>query len=218
MPTGYTDSLEKSGWNVKKWLKEDAIRALGVCVAFRDHGKMTEAQIIAGLKEAVKTNNNDNYYEKELVLEEANLKLFKGRSRKEWQAVLDSNIKEAKKRLDDEIASVSKTAPKYQKAVEEIKALRAKSKVEAVHNLVDFALEQLEMVEDEYEVSKHTIDSYERISLLSLDQFIMETTDGCISSIAYYKREIAERKARDINPTSRLDFYLQVVKECDKYL
>ena len=86
MPTGYTDNLDKNGFDTKKWVAESLARAFGVCVVLRDEGDMSEEAIIERLRE----NAESSYYDK--ALKEANTKIEKLSSMTIVKKILSTRI------------------------------------------------------------------------------------------------------------------------------
>ncbi len=211
MPTGYTAKLEELDWNLKKWLTEDLVRGLGVCVSMRDNGDMTRAQIIEGIKTAF----NPNTYDKEqLEKAEAKLKLFKSRNRSEWKKVWEKETQEAKARYENDLEEKAKKSPKYKKALRELEFLRESSNTEAIQAITKFALDQLNSVKDEFEPSPWLKESYERLASTLLSDFIKSQMIWVEGDVQYYKGRIAEYEVKD----NRLDFYMELIQEVDKHL
>lgn len=95
MATGYTARLEKRNYDVKRWIKEDAVRAMGVCVMLRDHqGELDEEGIREALKASDEESESGGYHTERLKQAGVFLVEAAKRTDDEWKA--QYNIERAK--------------------------------------------------------------------------------------------------------------------------
>lgn len=145
MPTGYTSRLEKINYDVKRWLKEDLVRGMGICIMLRDSGAKSEAEIKSFLKEEA---NKDDYHTVELEKARSQLDHLLARSESAWEAAFQKETAEAEARYQVTITFFNRNQEKHLQATNEVTDLLAKAiksdESESVIGTLRFAKEQLE--------------------------------------------------------------------------
>jgi hypothetical protein len=200
MPTGYTDELDKSGFDTKKWITESIVRAFGVCVAFRENGRMTKEEILKALKKS------GTYYEKELKKAIAEVEKLKIMDETQWNAMMQ-------KANEDEMnfyKERSKEHKDIREGHEKVKTALVKFKNEDIStvtaNIVRFGLEQLDLVKGDYKEEALPTPCG------NANEFKTVTLEKAHKDIVYYRNELNNEKEREME---RLDVYKQVLKDCE---
>ncbi len=143
MPTGYTAALKEMKYDVRRWLKESAIRAMGVCIMFRDEGTLSQKEMEAKLKKAAE---KDDYYDKELKRAKARLAKAEMLTPKGWADEYDAERAKAQKDYDKRVVEHNREKEAHIAALTEVERLAkaAKGQGEVIVNTLKFAKEQIE--------------------------------------------------------------------------
>jgi len=141
MPTGYTSNLETRNYDLKGWLKESVIRAMGVCVTLRDDSDLTEKEIKTKLKKS-----GESYYEKALKESKQKLKIFTDSTDKQLEHNYAQLVIQATKQAKADEEDYNRKKALHVKSLNDANSLYEKStgKAELIRNTLKFAVEQLE--------------------------------------------------------------------------
>ena len=209
MPTGYTADLENRKYDVKGWLKENVIRAMGVCVSLRDEGRMT----VKDIKNALKKDLSEPYHTKRVRESKANLTEFQSlsdaelkiRYAKERDAAKIDFIKR-KKEFDEKKAAhlkaITETSTLYNQAIQEKQG-------EVIVNTLKFALEQLNSA---FNFDYGSGPYRDKILDHSFEEWIAETDRKLNWDVDYHTKESARENTRTDN---RLNEYTKFVDWID---
>ncbi len=143
MPTGYTARLESLGYDVKRWLKESAIRAMGVCITLRDEGDLPESEIKARLAR----ETEESYYSQQLRKAQDELARLLALSEEDWEREYTATLLEAQADYDRRVKEFEEKKRKHAQCTAEVSVMlqraREQRQGEVVVNTLAFALEQL---------------------------------------------------------------------------
>lgn len=209
MPTGYTAQLEQH-WDVNRWLRQEVVRALGVCVMLRDSGDMTDKQIL----ESLKPKNEESYYAESVKAAHERLKYLRALTRAEWKAKYTMDLEEAIQDFRQEKERASEKESKFRKVITQIQAFQKNAKSEAGRRVAEFALEQINMVKSEFEPSVHSREALIKLSNMSVSEYTKKTIAECRRSLAFSKKELEGEKRRN---KDRLKYYEDLLKDCDAF-
>lgn len=141
MPTGYTAALTKRNYNLKQWLLNDVIRAIGVCVMLRDESSDLNCnQIRAKLVEHVEYAEKQKAKLTEVVERH---KQYLNMSATAWltsftaesSRVREENEKRKQEHVDGHRA--------HEKALSKLRLLLAKAEGEVTVGVLKFAADQV---------------------------------------------------------------------------
>ncbi len=140
MGTGYTNALEKMGFDMKRWMKENIIRGMGVCVTMRDDSYDLNSEEIADRLR----HESGGYYEKALAEAAAVLAAAEARTQPEWEArALGLHQAERVEGAEKEkVYQERKEA--HEKALEVAERMLARATGEVATGTCRFAVEQLQ--------------------------------------------------------------------------
>lgn len=145
MPTGYTKALEDNGYDLKKWIKQDIARGMGMCVMLRDDGPKTEAEILESFSES-------NYHAEALQKAIAAFQYSEVRTQKDWEFAYKKELTTAMldydKRVEETNAKIKKHKKCQAQVTEMLNQATARREGEAVVNSLKLACEQLETAMD----------------------------------------------------------------------
>ena len=206
MPTGYTAQLDENEFDVGRWVTESLPRAFGICVAFRDSGKMTREEILKALEEGAETAGD--YDKKKLdkaVHQLEKLRFFQdGQWTEEMERVNTEAIESAiKPNLKSE--RVKRGHARTRKILSDFLLSDIS---EITKNIVQFGLEQLD-------VAKSDEENYIPKIYTDVNDFKKEALRSAQWDVNYHKKEMVETKKRE---TERLDGYKQVLKDVEEHL
>ena len=213
MPTGYTAQLQDMKYDVKRWLKESAIRAMGVCVMLRDHsGKMSQDQIADALKE--NTNSDFGYHTKALKDAQKHLKETELREPDEWKKEYEASVKAAEKDYAASLAKWEKGKAAHEKALRECQELQARAKRESANEVVQgtlkFAIEQItQTIGFDYDRLPYKDSVLEQ----TLAQWKRGRYESAVRQVAYHEKELEKAKARHYD---RYNAYKEFIEFVDK--
>jgi hypothetical protein len=208
MPTGYTAQLKEMKYDVRRWLKESAIRAMGVCVMFRDAGNLSQQEMEAQLaREAEK----DDYYIKELKRARERLAKAETLTPKGWQDEYEADLARAQRDYEKRVQEHNREKEAHIAALGEVERIAklAKGKGEVIVNTLSFAQEQIQSgLQFDYghapyreEVLDQDLASYKAASL-----------NKALRDVAYYTEEAKKNDARQVD---RLSAYRDFCKFVD---
>jgi hypothetical protein len=211
MPTGYTASLEEKGYDVRRWLKEDAIRAMGVCIMLRDEPSgLTEAEIKERL---LKNAGKDDYHTKRVTEARARLAEVHMLTPKGWEDEYIKAKSVAQAAYDARLAEHTQKKEAHAKAMQEVDALAVAAKEacedEVVTGTLNFASEQLHKA---YDFDYGSAPYRESVLDQSLEDFRVQTIQKLERDIAYHTAEGGRSSARD---GARLKGFLEFVQFVD---
>ena len=143
MPTGYTDDLDKNGFDTKKWVTESLVRAFGV---YEDEGYIPEKVILQRLKK----NAESSYYDKEL--KKANIKLenLNSMSDEQWETMMQEANTKKMEYYGETNKERTKIREGHIKVQNELTKFLTEDISEVTRNIVKFGLEELDLVEGDY--------------------------------------------------------------------
>lgn len=206
MPTGYTAELDDSPeLTTADWIKKHLVRNFGVCVNLRDHGTMSEEEILAFLEEQVDKSSN-------LYLKEYNKAL------EELNKISEMSFDEKKKLYDVEVARIQnyneksineahQTKLRHQKVIEELQKVKNNAHYDVLENIAQFGLDQLELVKSETQPYLQDIPSYKT----HIDSKVKKLRRDVI----YYSEKYTKCRERE---RERLEAYKQIVKRVNDIL
>ena len=219
MPTGYTYLLQERNYDVKKWLKEDVIRAMGLCSSLREEGNLSEGQIIALLDNFVPCQRATSY-KSDLKEAEKELGLLLKKTDAQWKRKFNLDLSAERKRYQESLDKYTLEKGNMKKAREECFNLLSsqvnKQNEDSVFiGTLKFALSQIDLVLN----SEYSTPPY-RSAILDFD-FWGEYKDYeinlCESRVASYKKRILansqQPKPKKINYSKE---YIKFTKLVDK--
>jgi len=145
MATGYVHSLKERNYDVKRWLKEDLVRAMGLMIEFRDEGNLTEEEILKRFQEK-EAKPTEGYHERALREAIEKFDRFVVLSKKEQRAQYTKARAESRKQYDERVKTNRAEALKYKEAlaeIERIQKLEPPLKDPVVEGTLKFAHQQL---------------------------------------------------------------------------
>lgn len=187
MPTGYTARLEEMKYDVRRWLKESAVRALGVCVMLRDAGDMDQTEIAKRLKADAE---HDDYHSKRLAEAKAEMEKVRLYGPAEWESSFMATKAKAESAYEARVAEQNRKKASHRKAMNEVAALNAKAEAsgsEVIKGTLNFAMSQLEESyrfdygSEPYreDVLKQSLAEYREATLKSLERDVQyHTVEG----------------------------------------
>jgi hypothetical protein len=145
MPTGYTASLERKDFNLKRWLKEDIVRAFGVCMHVRDEGDMTEEALRESLK---KRDEEKSLYEDSFKKDVSEHEKYLNMPLPEYTAYYEAEKEKAQKYYDERFKKFENGRKKTLFCIKTVSALllnpeQRPIKGELIVNALGLAREQL---------------------------------------------------------------------------
>lgn len=188
MPTGYTACLEEMGFNVAKWLRTVAPRAMGMCVMLReDPFSLTEAEILARLERA-----NGSYYRDGIARAESQLAEWKAWGRDEWEAARVAANTKAAQAHREQVAADRIKAAGYNAASAQVQKLLAAATAEIDINTLKFALQQIltSKQDERFEPGAPAL-------VADWQAYRDETTAKTAADLAYHHKHLAEDSGRD---------------------
>lgn len=205
MPTGYTSQLQGMKYDVKRWLKESLVRAMGVCVMFRDDGDLDEKQIVSRLKKDTKNTS----HVKALVAAQKKLKGYEARSKEDWAAAHKTAYAKEDKSFKKWTAELANAKAKHEGARAELQRLLVVApKDELIVNTLKFGVSQIELVlESEFTSYKDDILS------LNVSRWTKKMIDSAKWDVDYHTTEQKESEEREYD---RLGSYTKFVNFVDK--
>jgi len=199
MPTGYTVGLEERKYNVKEWITQDVVRAFGICIELRDDGKLDEEEILKKLDK-----EKDSHYEESLKEKTKELELVKERTKEEWEELCKTSYDEQLLYHEKEKEKIKKKTVIWNDVLGQLNSLKDLSKKEINSNIINFAIEQWQLVEDEYK----KVYSTEPIQKTwkEYKKFIVEMAE---QDLKYYSERKAEEEKRN---NERLEAYKELIE------
>lgn len=193
MPTGYTAKLEEMGYDVSRWLKENVVRAMGVCVTLRDNDDMTADEIAAALKK----EKANSFHAKKLAKAQKALKLLDRSSETARKKRYNKEFNEAHARYAKDLAKFEKKKEKHAESIETTKKLLSKAEAngesELTVNTLKYALEQLTRAYDfDYGSGCYKPDILNR----NYEQWLAALYKESNFNIAYHTKEMKSEKSR----------------------
>ena len=204
MPTGYTSELDKNDFDVKKWITESLVRNFGVCVAFRDSGEITKEEMLKAFEESAK----NSYYKRELAKTITEMGKLTKLSDREWEETMEETNKRNKEYCDKTNAERRGVREGHEKTRLWLSGLLTCDISEVTRNIVQFGLDQLKVVESDYE--------RENAPTLFTDiEILKEHRLGDVQShIDYCKKELIKERERE---TERLEVYKRILEDVDNF-
>jgi hypothetical protein len=211
MPTGYTDSLERSDWDLLKWLTENIPRAFGCLVTLRDHSfDLDKDQIIYYLQKEI----DDSYYAKALEKARSNLEIARAKTDVQWAREFEVKCEESQEEYNQRLKENQEKKIKYDEAVlkmKEFKDFATGNLGEEFKGMSEFPLEQLEMVKGEFD---SVFDSRLSGKHNGWEDYKYDTIQNLESSIPRYEDELHKEKTRE---RERMEFYIKWVRAVKQF-
>ncbi len=212
MPTGYTARLEEMKYDVRRWIKESAVRAMGICVMLRDDGDKTQTEIEDRLK---KSADSDNYYRKSAAEKAARLDTLNKFTPSEWQNEYAATRTKAQADYDKRLKEQNHKKELHIKSLNEAEKLlsvaREQRKSDAVTGTLSFAVSQLrESLSFDYGHPPYK----ESVLSQTLDQFTAATLNETARDADRHAEEAKKEAARQ---TDRLGAYRELTEFVDEY-
>lgn len=209
MPTGYTADLEARNYDVKSWLKENVIRGMGVCIALRDHGKMTVEEIIGALKK----DESESYHANKLKEAQQALTDFKSLNAAQLFQQYEKELAEAEKKYVERCKKFNEKKTLHLKATAETTALYNKAveekQGEVIVNTLRFALDQLNQAFSfDYRSGPYREDILDQ----TFDEWNIAKRKKLLWDIEYHGRELPKEENRNFD---RLNEYKNFVEWVD---
>jgi hypothetical protein len=207
MPTGYTAQLEKNGFDVRRWLTEDVIRAFGVCVMMREDSMgLSRDEILDRLKR----ERDSNSYTANAIKAHAELKDAENRTDEQWKALFEKQVADIEALNALRLAEFNTKKKQHENALEEIIRLAATATGEFEIGVLKFAVEQLTMV---------IKDDFRHPFLMpvpaSVAKYKADMIKQCRSDIGFYEKLRDEEYARN---NDRLVHYQSWLNFVDKHM
>ena len=212
MPTGYTSKLESRNFDVKTWLKEDLVRAMGICASLRDHADLTQDQILTGLR----NDSSSSYYVDRLKAELDTLAELKARSDQDWSQIYATQRKLEQERYDVRVKENEEKLQAYRKAMEITTAASQKIKQHApkdkgiTRGVLELAAQQLQVGIEEYSQPPYCpnilnldLENYRKWKILEAERLIE------------YLKEQSEKEKRQTDDNNRSELYSAFCNQID---
>ena len=211
MPTGYTAVISEDEFNFKKWILEDLVRGLGVCITLRDDSRSLTSEEIA---DRLKAKVENSYHKKSLKEAKAKLVLYKKASEKELRDEFES-YKQAQDAYDTEkLNEAIALMDRYGKTLKQLKELKSKANTEFLNNLFDFGIEQVtSSIAWDNMINSYT-ERLQELSKLDYSKWIDAKLEGLQRDIAYHEEGAKEEFDRE---NERYKYYQELVKFMDKH-
>lgn len=210
MATGYTSMLEEMDYDVPRWLKERAVRAMGVCATLRDDDWALSEKDIR--KRLASFEDKDDYHERAVKEAERKLKAVGEKTQAEFKSEYTKDRAAAEKRYEKDLVEFTKKKAQYVQSLAEIDRLIAKAEKtkpqgeggDVVTGTLRFAREQIEStIQFDFRNDGPYKDS---ILETPFDKWVKEQMTGPERDIAYHTKEI-EQKAKRFQGGNRIDLY-----------
>jgi hypothetical protein len=141
MPTGYTARLKEMKYDVRRWLKESAVRAIGVTMVLRDDGELSEAEIKKRLKDR---HSDDPYHAKKLKEAAAKLREARTWDENDWQTHFEDELAKAQRDYKKRVKEHNEGKEAHIAALNEVERIaKVKGQDEVTAGVLKFAKEQL---------------------------------------------------------------------------
>lgn len=205
MPTGYTAELKEMKFDVKRWLKESAIRAMGVCVMMRDSGKKTQKELEKAMR------SEESYHGPKLKEAMELLSQVKRWGHGEWVREYERERARAQKAYDKRLKEHNEEKEAHAATLNEIRRMQksAHGKSDIIVNTLKFASDQVSSGMDfDYGHKPYREDILDQ----SLDEFRKATIDKAQEDVEYHRGKLMEDDART---KERADAYAEFVKFVD---
>jgi hypothetical protein len=213
MPTGYTDRLERMGYDTRRWIKEEMVRAMGVCVMFRDNGAMSEADIKKKLEE-ISTQKSYHTQRLEEITDE--LSAARARPESDWEKILKQEKTAAADEYANRVREFETKKEAHEKSTREVRALikiaESQRESELILNTLKLALEQLNSAyQFDYGSPPYRPDVLDPD--LTLQKFINKKFQELGRSVEYH----SERRSKELDSDdNRYRSYCQFTDFIDK--
>lgn len=206
MPTYYTDRL-LSKKNLKMWLKEDIVRALGICVSLRDNGPMTQLEVEKALaKEGV-----PDYHEQRLEELIAEKNIFEGKSDTELLEIFTAEQKNSNASYVAHCDKYERDKYFFSKMLDKIDKVIILANDEISLGALKYAKEQIKLTLDH----DYSIGIYRPAVIdYSFAEWKDTVFKRCHSGILYHSGKIAEKSAK-LEKGSRLKSYKTFIEFID---
>jgi len=184
MPTGYTAKLEEMNWDLKRWLVECLSRNFGMLVMLREEPwDLTEDQI----RELLVKEQKDSYHRERVDEYRAELEELKSRTEEQWIQEIQNECSANRDEYDRRKAELVPKIDAYQQSLETLREWRKKTRDEEFRNFLKFAVEQLEMVENEFVLPTPPV--YPAPDT-SPEEFANRRISVCSDNLEYHEREM----------------------------
>lgn len=141
MPTGYTARLKEMKYDVRRWLKESAVRAIGVTMSLRDDGELTEKEIEKRLKSQ---HSDEPYHMQKLKEAVAELKQVRTWDENDWQVAFERDLEVAQKEYKRRVREWNEGKEAHIAALQEVECIaKVKGQDEVTAGVLKFAQEQI---------------------------------------------------------------------------
>jgi len=204
MPTGYTHELKNMNYDVKKWLKERAIRAMGVCMAVREYGQLNQKEIREHLNNQIKDNWHTSRRKESIQALEDLLK----RTESEWHAEMERLNIDLKDRYEKNLKEHNEGLAAHEKAYSELLSMRYKNGPldEVSEGTLDFAIKQIAEAKNFDFCSPPTLNVYTDIEL-----YKNEIMRGARRDVEYHTEQEAKTNNRTNGMAEAYDKFVEFV-------
>lgn len=210
MPTRFTDELDESEFDVEKWLTESLPRGFGICIAFRDSGRITREKILKTLEENARTAGDYHKTELDKVVHE--LEKLRFLQKEQWRNELRKfNATEFEYADEQNIERKKIREGHIQARMTLINLLSNNEISEITRDIVQFGLDQLHAARKAGDEERYIAEIYAYADIEDFKKKILEDAQWDVN---YHKKEIVENKK---NETERLEMYKQVLKDVEEF-
>lgn len=208
MPTGYTADLEKRKYDVKGWLKENLIRAMGVCVTLRDDGSMTQNEIL----KALKPSKEEPYHEVQLREARGRLAQLTETSVDKLQKTFEKDRGKTESLYKKSCAEHEEKRQNHEAATMEVRSLlkqaRAENAGDVTIGTLEFALQQLEQ---SYQFDYGSGPYRHEILDQSFEQWCEARRKKALWDIDYHSKEAAKETSRNSDRYAEYKRFIEFV-------
>jgi len=208
MPTGYTAALAKRNYNIKTWLLNDVVRAIGVCVMLRDESNDLNCnQIRAKLVEHVE------YAEKQKAkLTEAveRHQQYQNMSNAAWQTSFVADAERVRKENEKRRQEFEAGERAHRTALNKLRHIRDEANHEVTVGVLKFAIEQVNSA-----IGFDFNSCYQEKEYDSVESYRAAKLEDAAREIKYSKENADECLNRAVERLKAFDAY---VDEIDKLI
>jgi hypothetical protein len=211
MPTGYTARIDTKDFNLKKWILEDLVRGMGVCITLRDELRdLTYEEIL----ERLNKNIEHAYYYKELEKAKKELEIHSQKLVYEVKDEFEEHKKERKTYLKTKLKENNDLIDKYGESLKNLRDLKSKTDNDFIKKVLDFGISQIQSSLEYDDMSRYYNDELKNVDKLDFPTWLNNKEIKLKSDVEYYTRGLKEETNRE---TERYQLYKELVEFMNKY-
>lgn len=188
MPTGLTDELDTKNLDTKTWIMKHLARSFCICIMMKDA-------------------ESSEYHTNKLNHAKKEIKKFQSMTMEQWERKMEYENQQNKKRNNEFKNKAIKLKKKHDGTRKDLeKILQTKGISTITRNIVQFGIDQLNIVEDECKPYVYDLIANEYF-------YKKENIDNAKHDIQYHQKELREEIKRG---KERLKLYLQLRKDINR--